>query len=113
MRPRVRILDFKERINFCRLQKQIIEIRKIACMIDEIEEIMEGNFGSLIKRHSDVGKEEEEINEKNKIAYMKEMVQNGMKDLMNRVSILTELIKNKNRISEFSLEETREGSELS
>lgn len=80
-------------------------------MIDEIEETMEGDFGILIKKHSNVGKEEEKINEKNKIANMKEMVQNGMKDLMNRVSILSELIRNKDRISQFSLEETREGSE--
>lgn len=38
-------------------------------------------------------------------------MQNRMKDLMNRVSILTELIRNKNRILEFNLEETREGCE--
>lgn len=46
-----------------------------------------------------------------KILDMKEMVQNGMKDLINRVAILLELIRNKSKISEFGLEEFEEESE--
>lgn len=48
---------------------------------------------------------------KYKIPDMKEMVWKEMKDLINRVAILTKLIRNKNRILEFGLVEPEEESE--